>query len=64
LPRRERQANLAPGLRLEADGPAHHGAHHAAPQRPPRSPEQARGSMSAFQRGTRLGRDSSGQDNR
>jgi hypothetical protein len=60
LPRRERQANLAPGLRLEADGPAHH----AAPQRPPRSPEQARGSMSAFQRGTRLGRDSSGPDNR
>jgi signal transduction histidine kinase len=60
LPRRERQANLAPGLRLEAGG----ATHHAAPQRPPRSAEQARGSMSAFQRGTRLARDSSGQDNR
>ena len=60
LPRRERQANLAPGLRLEAEG----SPHPAAPQRPPRSAEQARGSMSAFQRGTRLGRDSSDQDNR
>jgi len=60
LPRRERQANLAPGLRLEADG----AVHHAAPQRPPRSPEQARGPMAAFQRGTRLGRDSSDRDNR
>jgi hypothetical protein len=38
--------------------------HHAAPQRPPRSPEQARGPMAAFQRGTRLGRDSSDRDNR
>jgi len=60
LPRRERQANLAPGLRLEAD----RAAGHAAPQRPARSPEQARGSMTSFQRGTRLGRDSSSQDNR
>jgi signal transduction histidine kinase len=60
LPRRERQANLAPGLRLEPDGTADHDA----PHRPPRSPEQARGSMSAFQRGTRAGRDLAGEDNR
>jgi signal transduction histidine kinase len=58
LPRRERMANLAPGLRLDTqteDG--------TRPRRA-RSPEEARGSMSAFQRGTRLGRDSPGQDNR
>lgn len=59
LPRRERMTNLAPGLRPDADG----AAGWAAPRRPRRSPEEARGSMSAFQRGTRLGRDSPGQDN-
>ena len=58
LPRRERLANLAPGLRLEAETP------HSAASPRSRSPEEARGSMSAFQRGTRLGRDSSSQDNR
>ncbi|WP_187366283.1 sensor histidine kinase [Trebonia kvetii] len=58
LPRRERMANLAPGLRLDAEA-----ADSTGPRRT-RSPEEARGSMSAFQRGTRLGRDSSGQDNR
>jgi signal transduction histidine kinase len=58
LPRRSRMANLAPGLRPEAEA-----ADSARPRRS-RSPEEARGSMSAFQRGTRLGRDSPGQDNR
>ena len=38
------------------------GQHASRP--PSRSAEEAHGSMSAFQRGTRLGRDSSGQDNR
>lgn len=58
LPRRERLANLAPGLQLDAEAPQS-----TAPRRP-RSPEEAGGSMSAFQRGTRLGRDSPAQDNR
>jgi hypothetical protein len=60
LPRRERLANLAPGLQLNAK----ESPQAAAPRRPPRSPEEARGSMSAFQRGTRMGRDAPGQDNR
>jgi Nitrate and nitrite sensing/Histidine kinase-, DNA gyrase B-, and HSP90-like ATPase/HAMP domain len=64
LPHRQRQANLAPGLRLEAEGATRRAASHAAPQRPSRSPEQARGSMAAFQRGTRLARDTSSRDNR
>jgi signal transduction histidine kinase len=59
LPRRERMANLAPGLRVEAEAEAGH----STVARRPRSPEEARGSMSAFQRGTRLGRDAPGQDN-
>jgi signal transduction histidine kinase len=63
LPRRERQANLAAGLRPDA-GEAGGTAGHAPLRRPPRSPEEARGSMSAFQRGTRMGRDSTGQNNR
>jgi HAMP domain-containing protein len=54
LPRRERMANLAPGLRPDANPAA---ASHPAPRRAPRTPEEAHGSMSAFQRGTRLGRD-------
>ena len=58
LPRRERLANLAPGLRPDA-GEA---ADHAVSRRPRRSPEEARGSMSAFQRGTRLGRDLPDED--
>jgi signal transduction histidine kinase len=58
LPRRERQANLVPELRQEAGKPAEEGA----PRRSPRSPEEARGSMSAFQRGTRLGRSGDGPD--
>ena len=48
LPRRERMANLAPELRREAKA-----AHSTRPRRS-RSPEEARGSMAAFQRGTRL----------
>jgi signal transduction histidine kinase len=51
LPRRERMANLAPGLRPDADTPKGSAA------RRMRSSEAARGSMSALQRGTRLGRD-------
>ncbi len=58
LPRRERMANLAPQLRVDVE------AVESTKPRRARSPEEARGSMSAFQRGTRLGRDSSGQDNR
>ena len=53
LPRRERLANLVPGLLPDTQ------AGSAAPRRT-RSPEQARGSMSAFQHGTRLGRDTKG----
>ena len=55
LPRRERLANLAPGLQPETRV-----EDNARPRRA-RSPEEARGSMSAFQRGTRLGRDGRGQ---
>jgi signal transduction histidine kinase len=58
LPNRARMANLAPGLRLEAETPD------SAMPRRSRTPEEAGRSMSAFQRGTRLGRDSSGQDHR
>jgi hypothetical protein len=63
LPRRRRQANLAP--QLQVDPPS-------APEttnepRHTRSPEQARNSMASFQQGTRQGRgdsSSSGQHNR
>ena len=58
LPRRERMANLAPGLR-----PGGEPADSTRPRRP-HSPEGASSSMSAFQRGTRLGRDSTGPENR
>jgi signal transduction histidine kinase len=58
LPHRERMANLAPGLR-----PAEEPADSARPRRP-HSPQEASNSMSAFQRGTRLGRDSTGPENR
>lgn len=56
LPRRERQASLVPQLRRQLNG----GTDGTAARRI-RSPEEARGSMSAFQRGTRRGRDASGQ---
>ena len=64
LPRRVRQANLAPQLR-EAPAPdpsAEHDAAdpHGGPEQPegraPRTPEQNRATMSAFQRGFTLGR--------
>jgi Histidine kinase-, DNA gyrase B-, and HSP90-like ATPase len=58
LPRRERLANLVPGLHPGAD------AGDSMGPRQLRSPEEARGSMSALQRGTRQGRSSSHQDNR
>jgi hypothetical protein len=48
LPRRERMASLAPELRPDAET-----ADSAKPWRP-RSPDEARGSMTAFQQGTRL----------
>ncbi|HEY3882572.1 MAG TPA: nitrate- and nitrite sensing domain-containing protein [Trebonia sp.] len=60
LARRERLANLAPELRTDAT----EAAGQPAPRRPQRSPDQARGSMSAFQRGSRLGRDSASEDKR
>jgi signal transduction histidine kinase len=59
LPRRERLANLAPGLRTDAAG----SPEYSAPRRPQRSPDEARGAMSAFQRGSRLGRDSASEEN-
>ncbi|WP_084469094.1 sensor histidine kinase [Nocardiopsis trehalosi] len=53
LPRRRRQASLAPQLRGDAAP-----APSAAPGSPaPRTPEQARQMMSAFQNGTRRGRE-------
>jgi signal transduction histidine kinase len=62
LPRRERMASLAPGLR---PGPETTGsATGSAGPRRVRSAEEARNSMSALQRGTRMGRGSAGQDNR
>jgi signal transduction histidine kinase len=62
LPRRERLANLAPGLRPDAKSPDTTKTTDSARPIRPYDPEQARGSMSAFQRGTRLGRHSLGQE--
>ncbi|WP_026119833.1 sensor histidine kinase [Nocardiopsis ganjiahuensis] len=53
LPRRRRQANLAPQLR---DGPAPSGGTREPDPLPQRSPEQARRMMDAFSAGTRRGR--------
>jgi len=58
LPRRDRLASLAPGRSTVRS------VRFQLQPRRPRSPEEARSSISAFQRGTRLGRDSSGGDNR
>jgi signal transduction histidine kinase len=60
LERRQRLANLAPELRADTT----EAAGQPAPRRPQRTPDQARGSMSAFQRGSRLGRDSASEDKR
>jgi signal transduction histidine kinase len=60
LARRERLTNLAPGLRTDANVTTEH----PAPRRPSRGPDEARGAMSAFQRGSRLGRDSASEDKR
>jgi signal transduction histidine kinase len=60
LQRRERLANLAPELRTDSA----EAAGQPAPRRPQRSPDEARGAMSAFQRGSRLGRDSASEDKR
>ena len=54
LPRRVRQASLAPQLRSEPDGAAEPEGHLAP--RPPRSPEQNRAAMAAFQHGFTRGR--------
>ncbi|WP_169807846.1 hypothetical protein, partial [Actinomadura hibisca] len=54
LPRRVRQANMAPQLRPDAERPVP-AAEQAAP-REERTPEQLRSMMSAIQRGTRRGR--------
>jgi hypothetical protein len=59
LPKREKLANLAPQLQL--DSPT--GTRAARGSIGLRTPEDARRSMSSFQRGTRQGRDSSGQHN-
>ncbi|MFC9970676.1 nitrate- and nitrite sensing domain-containing protein [Spirillospora sp. NPDC127200] len=54
LPRRVRQANMAPQLRPDADHPAP--AEAGPAPREERTPEQLRSMMSAIQRGTRRGR--------
>jgi hypothetical protein len=59
LPHRERLANLVPELHPDAEATTGR----AAPRRPQRGPEEARGAMSAFQRGTRRGRDIPSEDN-
>ncbi|HEV2345023.1 MAG TPA: nitrate- and nitrite sensing domain-containing protein [Actinocrinis sp.] len=56
LPRRVRQASLAPGLRGEPESPSP-AENEDDPS--PRSPEQARVTMSAYQKGWSLGRASS-----
>jgi signal transduction histidine kinase len=56
LPRRVRQANLAPQLRQEAEADAGETEAAASGPRPPRSPEQNRASMAAFQHGFTRGR--------
>lgn len=54
LPRRVKQANLAPGLRLD---PAAAGSSPDADEDPaPRTPEQARATMAAYQQGWSRGR--------
>jgi hypothetical protein len=63
LPRRVRQANLAPQLRAEPSSPpsadplseSSAGEHPREP-RPPRTPDQYRATMSAFQSGFTRGR--------
>ncbi|HEY3952214.1 MAG TPA: ATP-binding protein [Streptosporangiaceae bacterium] len=64
LPHRERMANLAPELRADVETSESTQTADIIRSRRPQSPEEARGSMSAFQRGTRLGREAMGQDNR
>ncbi|GAA3932048.1 hypothetical protein GCM10023085_11700 [Actinomadura viridis] len=56
LPKRVRQANLAPQLREEATGENGVQAEPASPPRAERSPEELRSMMSSIQRGTRRGR--------
>ncbi len=56
LPRRERLTHLAPQLRITADEAGSGDSSIDEPRR--RNPEKARSSMTAFQRGTRDGRDS------
>jgi hypothetical protein len=63
LPRRQRQANLAPQLRLDTPQADEEPA--AEPPRQLRSPDDARNSMTSFQRGTRQARGGSfDRDNR
>ncbi|MBB2934902.1 hypothetical protein FHX82_001922 [Amycolatopsis bartoniae] len=59
LPRRQRQAHLAPQLQLDNQS-----AEKGSSGRRFRSPEEARNSLSALQRGTRQGRGSSGKHTR
>ena len=63
LPRRQRQANLAPQLQLDNEQQQPKGPTAGSPKRV-RSPEDARKSMGSFQRGTSQARDTSGQRNR
>ncbi|MGB3440414.1 MAG: nitrate- and nitrite sensing domain-containing protein [Actinophytocola sp.] len=59
LPRRQRQANLVPQLQLEAQD-----TQMISKPRPARTPDEAKNSMSSFQRGTRQGRANPSEHNR
>ncbi|MGA8116414.1 MAG: nitrate- and nitrite sensing domain-containing protein [Actinocatenispora sp.] len=59
LPKRVRQANLAPGLRATTTSPEPDPPQQDSPSRPQRSPEEIRSMMSSYQRGTVRGRESS-----
>ncbi|GAA4223932.1 signal transduction histidine kinase [Streptosporangium album] len=59
LPRRVRQANLAPQLRQEPPAPVEP---EQAPEPPERSPDEVRALFSAFQAGARRGREEQGND--
>lgn len=59
LPRRVRQANLAPQLRQESPAPVEP---EQPPEPPERSPDEVRALFSAFQAGGRRGREEQGND--
>ncbi|WP_433249199.1 sensor histidine kinase [Streptosporangium sp. CA-135522] len=62
LPRRVRQANLAPQLRQEPPAPVEPERAPEPPERSERSPDEVRALFSAFQAGARRGREEQGND--